>query len=48
MIITVILVNICHHCAQSFFSHVRLFTTPWMVAYQAPLSMRFFPVGVLE
>ena len=48
MIITVILVNICHHRAQSLFSHVRLFTTPWMVAYQAPLSMGFFPVVVLE
>ena len=22
-------------------SHVRLFATPWTVAYQAPLSMRF-------
>ena len=49
MIITVILINICHHHAQSLFSRVRLFTTPWMmVAHQAPLSMRFFPVGVLE
>ena len=48
MIITVILVNICHHRAQSLFSHVQLFTTPWMVAYQALLSMGFFPVVVLE
>ena len=49
MIITVILINICHQRAQSLFSLVRLFTTPWMmVAHQAPLSMRFFPVGVLE
>ena len=23
------------------FSHVRLFATPWTVAYQAPLSMEF-------
>ena len=23
-------------------SHVRLFATPWTVAYQAPLSMEFF------
>ena len=23
------------------FSHVRLFATPWAVAYQAPLSMGF-------
>ena len=27
-------------CAQSL-SHVRLFTTPWNVAHQAPLSMGF-------
>ena len=27
-------------CAQSL-SHVRLFTTPWTVAHQAPLSMEF-------
>ena len=25
----------------SNFSHVRLFATPWTVAYQAPLSLRF-------
>ena len=25
----------------SHFSHVRLFVTPWAVACQAPLSMRF-------
>ena len=23
-------------------SHVRLFVTPWAIAYQAPLSMGFF------
>ena len=23
------------------FSHIRLFATPWTVAYQAPLSMKF-------
>ena len=28
-------------CMLSCFSHVRLFTTPWTVALQAPLSMRF-------
>ena len=27
-------------CAQSF-SRARLFVTPWTVAHQAPLSMRF-------
>ena len=27
-------------CVQSL-SHVRLFATPWTVAYQAPLSMGF-------
>ena len=27
-------------CAQSL-SHVQLFTTPWTVAHQVPLSMRF-------
>ena len=27
-------------CAQSL-NHVQLFTTPWTVAYQAPLSMGF-------
>ena len=26
-------------------SHVRLFTTPWTVAYQASLSMRFSRQG---
>ena len=25
----------------SHFSHVRLFVTPWTIAHQAPLSMRF-------
>ena len=24
-----------------FLSHVRLFATPWTIAYQAPLSMEF-------
>ena len=28
-------------CMLSRFSHVQLFETPWTVAYQAPLSMRF-------
>ena len=27
--------------AQSLVSHVRLFTTPWTVAHQTPLSMGF-------
>ena len=36
----------CLHCdiksyqVLSHFSHVRLFVTPWIVAHQAPLSMR--------
>ena len=25
----------------SYFSHIRLFATPWTVAHQAPLSMGF-------
>ena len=29
------------HAMLSNFSHVRLFATPWTVAYQAPLSLRF-------
>ena len=29
-------------------SHVRLFATPWPVAYQAPPSMGFFQARVLE
>ena len=29
-------------------SRVRLFATPWSVAYQAPLSMGFFQAIVLE
>ena len=28
-------------CMLSFFSHVQLFATPWIVAHQAPLSMEF-------
>ena len=28
-------------CVLSFFSHVRLFATPWTVAHQAPLSLGF-------
>ena len=27
---------------------VRLFATPWTVAYQAPLSMGFFQTRILE
>ena len=30
-----------HVCMLSCFSHVWLFVTPWTVAHQAPLSMRF-------
>ena len=30
----------CVH-AQSHFSRVQLFATPWTIAHQAPLSMRF-------
>ena len=30
-----------HACMLSHFSHVRLFTTPWTVAHQAPLSLGF-------
>ena len=29
------------HAMLSNFSHVRLFATPWTVAYQTPLSLRF-------
>ena len=32
-------------CMLSHFSHVQLFETPWAVAYQAPLSMRFSKQG---
>ena len=28
-------------CVLSRFSRVQLFATPWTVAFQAPLSMRF-------
>ena len=28
-------------CALTHFSHVQLFVTPWTVAHQGPLSMRF-------
>ena len=30
-----------HACMLSHFSRVQLFTTPWTVACQAPLSMGF-------
>ena len=29
-------------------SHVRLFATPWTIAHQLPLSMRFFQARILE
>ena len=40
MIITISLVNVCHHQFSSVqsFSHVRLFVTQWTAAHQAPLS----------
>ena len=28
-------------CMLNCFSHVQLFGTPWTIAHQAPLSMRF-------
>ena len=28
-----------HACVLSYFSHIQLFTTPWTVAHQVPLSM---------
>ena len=31
-----------HTLILSLFSSVQLFATPWVVAYQAPLSMGFF------
>ena len=31
----------CKVCVPSLFSHVWFFVTPWTVAHQAPLSMRF-------
>ena len=34
-------------CARSH-SHVQLFATPWMVAHQAPLSMRILQAGILK
>ena len=35
-------VCVCTHAhALSHLSHVRLFATPWTMAHQAPLSMRF-------
>ena len=32
---------LCVSCVLSHFSHVRPFATPWTIAGQAPLSMRF-------
>ena len=32
------------HIVAKLLSHVRLFATPWTVAYQAPQSMEFSPV----
>ena len=36
-----------HECLPSCFSHIRLYTTLWTVACQAPLSMRISTQGVL-
>ena len=35
-------------CCWQVLSHVQLFATPWAVAHQAPLSMGFFKVRILE
>ena len=35
------------YCAESL-SHVRLFATPWTVAYQASLSMGILQARILE
>ena len=35
-------------CVLSRFSPIRLFATPWTVALQAPLSMRFSRQEILE
>ena len=35
-------------CLLSHFSHVRLFSTAWTVACQAPLSMGILPTRILE
>ena len=37
-IITMYILNVC---VRSHFSHVQLFATPWTIARQAALSMRF-------
>ena len=37
----------CHLC-ECVLSHVRLFVTPWTVAHQVPLSMKFFQAWILE
>ena len=36
------------HAHAHVFSHVQLFATLWTVALQAPLSMGFFQVRILE
>ena len=41
-------VYICMKVKVKSLSHVRLFVTPWTVAYQAPPSMGFFQARVLE
>ena len=35
-------------CIVCVLSHVRLFVTPWTVAHQAPLSMEFSRLKILE
>ena len=39
-LLLVVIVCVCV-CARVLLSHVQLFVTPWTVAHQAPLSMRF-------
>ena len=35
-------------CCAEFLSHAQLFTTPWTVAHQVPLSMRILQARILE
>ena len=43
----VIVVKASKRASESL-SRVRLFATPWTVAYQAPPSMGFFQARILE
>ena len=40
--------KLLHVCVLSHFSRVWLFLTPWIVAHQAPLSMRIPQARILE